>query len=74
MFKAGRSNLINHENYFEWLLEKRTFLAGEFFSIADIAYSAFLSSLDYLSELTGKEYLKQKMVCSIKSGHHLKIY
>ena len=34
--KAGRVNLKNHENYLEWLLKNRTFIAGEFFSIADI--------------------------------------
>ncbi len=66
--KAGRSNLINHENYFEWLLEKRTFLAGEFFSIADIAYSAFLSSLDYLSEVDWERIPEtKKWYASIKS-------
>ncbi|MAI02649.1 MAG: glutathione S-transferase [Rickettsiales bacterium] len=49
--KAGRINLINHENYFEWILKDRTFIAGEEFTLADIAYSSFLSSLDYLGEI-----------------------
>ncbi len=66
--KAGRNNLINHENYFEWLLKKRTFLAGELFSIADIAYAAFLSSLDYLSEVNWERIPEtKKWYASIKS-------
>ena len=49
--KAGRVNLKNHENYIEWLLTNRTFIAGEFFSIADIICAAYFSSLDYLGEV-----------------------
>ena len=49
--KAGRVNLKNHENYIEWLLSNRTFIAGEFFSIADIICAAYFSSLDYLGEV-----------------------
>ena len=49
--KAGRSNLKNHENYIEWLLNNSTFIAGEFFSIADIICAAYISTLDYLGEI-----------------------
>ena len=66
--KAGRINLKNHEDYFEWLLDERTFLAGEFFSIADIAYASYLSSLDYLSEINWKRIPStKKWYASIKS-------
>ncbi len=66
--KAGRVNLKNHENYFEWLLKDRTFLAGEFFSLADIVYSAYMSTLDYLSEVSWERigYTK-KWYAKIKS-------
>ena len=53
--KAGRINLKNNTEYFEWLLNRRSFLAGEIFSLADIAYSSTLSSLDYLGEVEWKK-------------------
>lgn len=66
--KAGRINLLNHENYFEWLLKGRTFLAGEFFSLADIAYSAHLSTLDYLGEINWERIeITKKWYAKIKS-------
>ncbi len=66
--KAGRINLKNHENYFEWLLKNRSFLAGEFFSLADIAYSAYLSTLDYLGEIKWERInLTKKWYAKIKS-------
>lgn len=66
--KAGRTNLKNHENYFEWLLNNRTFLAGEFFSIADIIYATYLSTLDYLGEVDwGRISLTKKWYAKIKS-------
>ena len=66
--KAGRANLKNHENYFEWLLNNRTFLAGEFFSIADIIYATYLSTLDYLGEVDwGRISFTKKWYAKIKS-------
>ena len=76
--KAGRVNLKNHENYLEWLLKNRTFIAGEFFSIADIICSAYLSTLDYLGEvewerinLTKKWYAQIKMILYIRIILHV---
>ena len=54
--KAGRLNLKNHLNYFEWILNKKSFLAGEQLSLADISYSCALSSLDYLGEIDWNNY------------------
>ena len=66
--KAGRINLDNHLKYFEWLLKKRTYLAGEFFSAADIIYSATLSSLDYLGEVDWIKFqYSKKWYAQIKS-------
>ena len=66
--KAGRSNLKNHENYFEWLLKDRTFMAGEDFSLADISYASYLSCLDYLGEISWSEIpLTKKWYAKIKS-------
>ena len=79
--KAGRLNLKNHLEYFEWLLKKRSFLAGETFSLADLVYSSFLSSLDYLGEInwdsitfTKKWYAQIKSRPSFRDLLEEKIY
>ena len=58
--KAGRINLKNHENYFEWLLKNKSFIAGENFTIADISYASFLSCLDYLGDIPWEDYQEAK--------------
>ena len=66
--KAGRINLINHENYFEWLLKERTFLTGEIFTLADISYASYLSCLDYLGEMKWERIpVTKKWYAKIKS-------
>ena len=66
--KVGRINLENHLKYFEWILNKRTYLAGEFFSAADILYAATLSSLDYLGEVKWEKFAySKKWYAHIKS-------
>tara|TARA_E500000331_G_C17167106_1_gene674342 strand:+ start:320 stop:970 length:651 start_codon:yes stop_codon:yes gene_type:complete len=58
--KAGRKNLKNHLEYFDWVLNRRSFLAGNSFSAADISLGSAVSSLDYLSEIEWKNYEKVK--------------
>ena len=58
--KAGRVNLKNHMSYFDWMLERKSFLGGNHFTLADISLSAALSSLDYLNEIDWKNYDKVK--------------
>jgi len=60
ILNAGRKNLKNHMKYFEWILERRSYLAGDFFTVADIALAAAISSLDYLSEINWENYNKVK--------------
>ena len=63
-----REKLDKLDDKFLILIKKRTFLAGELFSIADIAYAAFLSSLDYLSEVNWERIPEtKKWYASIKS-------
>jgi glutathione S-transferase len=54
--RAGKANLGNHLNYIGWLVERRRWLAGEHFSLADICAAAHLSSLDYLGDVPWDEY------------------
>lgn len=49
--RAGHANLPHHLDYIGYLVDRRRWLAGEYFSIADITAAAHLSSLDYLGDV-----------------------
>jgi glutathione S-transferase len=49
--KVSRSNIAYHLDYIAYLLQQRQWLAGEFFSQADITAASQLSVLDYLGEV-----------------------
>jgi glutathione S-transferase len=49
--RAGHANLPHHLDYLGYLVERRRWLAGDHFSIADITAAAQLSSLDYLGDV-----------------------
>lgn len=56
VIRAGRENLATHMDYVGWLIERRTWLAGERFGIADIAAAAQISTLDYLGDVPWDDY------------------
>jgi glutathione S-transferase len=49
--RAGYANVHAHLEYIAWLTERRTWLAGDSFSLADIAAGAHLSTVDYLGDV-----------------------
>jgi len=49
--RAGLANLRGHLDYIGWLAERRNWLAGDDFSLADIAAAAHLSVIDYLGDV-----------------------
>ena len=49
--RAGHANLPYHLEYVGYLVERRRWLAGDHFSVADITAAAHLSSLDYLGDV-----------------------
>ena len=49
--RAGHANLVNHLDYIGYLIERRRWLAGENFSLADITAAAHLSTIDYLGDV-----------------------
>lgn len=49
--RAGHANLPHHLDYIGYLVERRRWLAGDHFSIADITAAAQLSSLDYMGDV-----------------------
>jgi len=51
LIRAGLENLKIHLDYVGWLAEHRNWLAGERFSLADIAAAAQFSVIDYLGDV-----------------------
>lgn len=51
IIRVGFKNLHLHLEYMEWLLERRNWLAGELFTVADMAAGAHISCLDYLNQM-----------------------
>lgn len=49
--RAGQANIHHHLEYIGWLMERRKWLAGDAFSLADIAAAAHLSAVDYLGDV-----------------------
>jgi glutathione S-transferase len=54
--RAGHANLPYHLDYIGYLVERRRWLAGDHFSVADIAAAAHLSSLDYLGDVPWEKH------------------
>lgn len=61
MLKIGLNNLNFHMEYIDWLTENRAFLAGDFFSLADICAAAHLSVLDYLGDVPWDNFKNAKL-------------
>ena len=58
--RAGLTNIHYHLDYIGYLTERRDWLAGERFSLADIAASAQLSTIDYLGDVPWKDHSAAK--------------
>jgi glutathione S-transferase len=54
--RAGHANIHYHLDYIGFLCEKRKWLAGEQFSLADITAAAHLSSIDYIGDVPWEEH------------------
>ncbi len=58
--RAGGANIHVHLDYIGYLTEERRWLAGNDFSIADIAAAAHLSCIDYLGDVPWEDHLPAK--------------
>lgn len=58
--RAGHANIHYHLDYIAWLSERRNWLAGDDFSLADIAAAAQLSAIDYLGDVPWDEHPEAK--------------
>jgi len=56
VLREGRVHLAEHLNYLTVLLGKRDWLAGRRYSLGDIAAAAHLSCLDFLGEISWRDY------------------
>jgi len=54
--RAGHANIHYHLDYIGFLTEKREWLAGDDFSLADITASAHLSAIDYIGDVPWEEH------------------
>ncbi|NQU61816.1 MAG: glutathione S-transferase family protein [Rhodospirillales bacterium] len=58
--RAGHANIHTHLDYIGYLTERRTWLGGGNFSLADIAAAAHLSAIDYQGDVPWKEHEEAK--------------
>lgn len=49
--RAGLANIRTHLDYIAFLVERRTWLAGDSFTLADVAAAAQLSCIDYIGDV-----------------------
>ena len=56
VIRAGKTNLKYHLDYVSYLAERRRWLGGDHFSLADITAAAHLSALDYLDDVAWDEH------------------
>jgi len=54
--RAGHANIHYHLDYIGFLTEKRRWLAGDNFSLADITAAAHLSCVDYIGDVPWEEH------------------
>jgi glutathione S-transferase len=54
--RAGRANIHYHLDYIGFLTEKRRWLAGDKFSLADIAAASHLCAIDYIGDVPWEEH------------------
>jgi len=66
--KAGRENLAVHLQYIAWLTERRSWLAGDHLSVADLSAGAQLSLIDYSGDVPWDDHpLTKEWYVRIKS-------
>lgn len=59
--RIGHTNIHDHLEYVTWLCDRRKWLAGEEFSLADITAAAHFSCLDYLNDVPWDKHSAAKM-------------
>lgn len=58
--RAAKQNMLFHLEYMNWLIDRRNWLAGDFFSLADITAASHISMIDYFGDLPWTKYPRVK--------------
>jgi glutathione S-transferase len=58
--RAGHQNVHYHLDYIGWLCDRRRWLSGDDFSLADIAAAAHVSAIDYLGDVPWEDHAGAK--------------
>ncbi|WP_193172710.1 glutathione S-transferase family protein [Nisaea nitritireducens] len=58
--RAGHTNIATHLGYIGFLAERRNWLAGDHFSLADIAAASHISAVDYIGDVPWEKYPEAK--------------
>lgn len=59
--RIGHTNIHDHLEYISWLCDRRNWLGGDEFSLADITAAAHLSCLDYLNDVPWERHGAAKL-------------
>lgn len=59
--RLGNTNIHDHLDYISWLCDRRKWLAGDEFSLADISAAAHLSCIDYLGAVPWEKHSLAKL-------------
>ena len=54
--RAGRENIHAHMEYIAWLTDRRSWLAGDALSLADLAAGAHISLIDYTGDVPWSDH------------------
>ena len=54
--RAGCQNIKHHLDYIAYLMDRRSYLAGDSFGLADITAAAHLSAVDYLGDVPWEQH------------------
>jgi glutathione S-transferase len=54
--RAGHANIAVHLAYIEYLIERRNWLAGQIFSMADVSAAAQISCVDYVGDVPWEDF------------------
>jgi glutathione S-transferase len=74
LLRQAKSRLGFHLDYIGWLTQRRNWLAGDDFSLADITAAAHLSVLDYFNEIDWAKFeLTKEWYMRIKSRPSFKL-
>lgn len=60
LIRAGSHNIAYHLEYIGYLADRHNYLAGDTFSLADIAAAAQISCLDYLGDVPWQNHIAAK--------------